>query len=281
MRSSAPRRSSGCCWSAPARSWPRSTPGRTPSWRASRWRWTRRCSWSPPAPAKRRTSPPRSVPTSARIASPSSRRGTRCPTRGWIRRPRSRPGGPMRSVASAPPTVRSSSWRRTWPRCRDSRRRWAPFLRCSSPRASSWRPTRSRSASPSSATSGSTWSSIAASSPSGAASSTCSPASPGGPRASSTGATRSSASASSPPRRSCPRNSSAGSRSRRCESSSPTTTSARSRRRAPPTSPTGSATGCSAWPTDCASREPTRSRRSCSTICPPRRSSCPPAAGSP
>ena len=52
-------------------------------------------------------------------------------------------------------------------------------------------------------------------------------------------------------------------------------------RSAPPTSPTGSATGCSASPTVCVSKGPTRSRRSCSTTCPPRRSSCPPAAGWP
>ncbi len=139
----------------------------------------------------------------------------------------------------SPPVRRRSVRRRGAVPRRDAgipAERWAPSLRCSWPRASSWRPTRSRSVSPSSATSGSTWSSIVASSPSEEASSTYSPASPGGPRASSTGVMRSSVSASSPRRRSCPRSSSAGSRSRRCGSSSPTTTSARSRRRAPPTS---------------------------------------------
>ena len=139
---------------------------------------------------------------------------------------------------------------------------------------------RSRNGSPSWATSGSTWSSTEGSSPSGEASSTCSRASRAGPLGSSTGATRSSASASSHPRRSSRPKRSARSRSRRCESSCPTTSSGRSRRAVLPTCPIGSATGSSGWPTGFASRAPTRWRRSSSSTCRRRGSSCRPVPGS-
>ncbi len=276
MRSSALRRSSASSWSGNARSSRRSTPDRTRSWRRWRSRWTPR-SWSSlPALARPRTWHLRSAPTSVRTAWRSCRRGTRCRTRGWIRRPRWRPGGPMRSDASAERRDRSSSWPPTWPRCRRSHRPSAPLGPCSSRQAWRSHPTPSRNDSRSSGTPAWTWWSTEASSPSGAGSSTCSRASPGARRGSSTGATRSSASASSPPRRSCPRSSSARSRSRPSVSSCPTRISARSPRPEPRACPTVSATACNGWPTGSASRGPTRSHRSCSIGC-----RCPPSCSRP
>ena len=177
---------------------------RPPSCAASRWRWTRRARGRPRPPRSRGPRPrDRCLPRPERVALLPA--WDALPYEGIGPAPRSRRGGPTRSGASrsadgpfvlvapdlaamqgSPPTLGT-----------------APLVVW--PRASCWRPTRSRSASSSSGTRGPTSSSTAASSPSEAASSTSSPGSPGGPRASSTGAMRSSRSASSRPRRSCPR----------------------------------------------------------------------------
>ena len=80
--------------------------------------------------------------------SPSCRRGTRCPYEGMD--PGARGRGAEGGRGRSPPLRRRSVRGRGAVPGRDagdSRRRWAPCLRCSWPRASSWRPTRSRSAS--------------------------------------------------------------------------------------------------------------------------------------
>ena len=154
-----------------------------------------------PGPREAERSPPTSRRSSAPNGSRSYRHGRPCPTR-----------------ASRPPRDRRPARRHRRPHARGqgrvrARRAGArrdagvdPTLgvrpRCSSWQGSTCRPTRSRSASSTSATRSRTSSSTAASSPCGVAWSTCSQAPRAGRSASTTGATRSNRSGSSCRRRS-------------------------------------------------------------------------------